>query len=396
MCTIFCYPLRLLKDTDLKYLRKAVELAWAGLGRNSPNPLVGCVLVRNDLIVGRGVHIYDDVTHAEAAALQDAGDKANGSTLYVNLEPCNHHGRTPPCTEAILAAGVKRVVYGINDPNREVRGGGALWLASNGVSVEKCNDVALIKAIEEQNRFFLTHKRLSRPYITYKTAASLDGRIATSKGHSRWITHPEARSLAHLLRGVYDAILVGCRTAREDNPQLTYRPDEMGTAKMPDIIFPHTPENLKTPLRVILDAGLKLPSKLKIFDTNLAPTVVVAADDAPEEAADGLSGKGVGILRVPHDGISLDLHAAMRGLAAMGIQSLLIEGGGETAGGFLDADLIDEVYIIFAPAIIGGRDAIPMFGGEGVARLIDAKRLTDFSTRMIGPDLLVAGKIMHE
>lgn len=382
--------------TDLKYLRQAIDLAWSGLGVNSPNPLVGCVIVKDNEVVGHGVHMYEKVTHAETEALGDAGDKARGAVLYVNLEPCNHHGRTPPCTGAIIEAGIGRVVYGINDPNREVRGGGAVYLASNGISVERCNDVSLIKEMEEQNRFFFTHKRKSRPYITYKTAASLDGRIATSKRHSKWITHPEAMSVAHLLRGVYDAVLVGKSTAEEDNPRLTYRPGEKGTIEMPGIIFPYAPTELKTPLRVVLDAKLKLPKKLWVFDTKVAPTVVITAEDADTGNAGELMELDVEIIRVPYDGGKLNLEAAMKALAAKGIQSLLIEGGGETAGSFFDAGLLDELNIFFAPVIIGGRDAVPMIGGSGVVRLIDAMRISEMRNQFVGRDLLVVGKILRD
>ena len=385
-----------MNDIDLKYLRLAVELAWEGLGINSPNPLVGCVIVKEDEVIGRGVHIYGEKSHAEVKALQDAEDKARGAILYVNLEPCNHHGRTPPCSEAIIEAGIKQVVYGINDPNMDIRGDGALHLASNGVGVEKCNDVGLIMEMEEQNRFFFTHKRLSRPYITYKAAASLDGRIATRKGHSKWITHPQALSVAHLLRGVYDAILVGSRTAREDNPMLTYRPNEKGSIKMPEILFPHTPSNLKSPLRVVLDAGLSLPASAQLFVTETAETVVITGEDASSEKIRELSDMGVEVLIVPGEAGNLDLNAAMHALASKGIQSLLIEGGGETAGRFFDMDLLDEINIFLAPILIGGRDAVPILGGEGVVRLLDAEKLGAMRTGFVGPDLLVVGRILRD
>jgi len=393
---IFCYPFPALNEIDLKFLRMAVELAWEGLGVNSPNPLVGCVIVQNGEVTGRGVHIFGKKSHAEAKALQDAGDNARGAILYVNLEPCNHHGRTPPCSEAIIEAGISRVVYGINDPNREVRGDGALHLASNGVSVEKCNDVGLIMEMEEQNRFFFTHKRRSRPYITYKVAASMDGRIATRKGHSKWITHPQALSVAHLLRGVYDAILVGSRTAREDNPMLTYRPDKNGTIEMPEILFPHTPSKLESPLRIVLDDGLSLPASVQLFNTETAETIVITGEDASSERIGELSEMGVEVITVPRESGNLDLNAAMLALASKGIQSLLIEGGGETAGRFFDMDLLDEVNIFLSPILIGGRDAVPILGGEGVGRLLDAKQLGNMRTGFVDPDLLVVGRILRD
>jgi len=392
---IFCYPYPLLDAGDLKYLRYAVDLAWEGLGRNSPNPLVGCVIVKDGKVIGRGAHVYEKLAHAEAIALAEAGESARGATLYVNLEPCCHYGRTPPCTDSIIAAGVARVVYGLDDPFEKVNGVGVSTLADAGVRVEKCDDAVLISAMEDQNRFYLHHKRHGMPYVTHKAAASLDGRIATHTGESKWIAHTDALALAHLLRGVYDAVLIGANTARIDDPQLTYRPDEVGQAQLPEIIFPHTPTGLKSPLRVVIDADLNLSRTLRVFDTTLAPTVVVCSDDAYPEAADLLTAQGVEVIRVPKSQAGLDLTAALKGLAAKGIQSLLIEGGGDTAGRFYDAGLVDEVNLIYAPIIIGGRDAFPLVAGIGAGQLVNAKHIIDMRKQWVGQDLLVVGKVAN-
>jgi diaminohydroxyphosphoribosylaminopyrimidine deaminase/5-amino-6-(5-phosphoribosylamino)uracil reductase len=392
---IFLLSLSGLDDTDLKYLHQALDLAWEGLGRNSPNPLVGCVVVKNSRVVGSGSHIYEKITHAEVIALEEAADNACGATLYVNLEPCCHHGRTPPCTDAIIAAGIGRVVYGIDDPYEQVCGRGARTLATAGVHVERCDDADLVRQIEAQNRFYLHHKRLGRPYITYKAAASLDGRIATREGESKWISHSKALAVAHLLRGIYDAVLIGSRTALTDDPHLTYRPDEVGTAQMPEIIFPHTPVGLKSPLRFVIDTGLKLPTGLNIFDTKLAPTTVICSKDAPSSTVDALTKRGVDIIRSRETENGIDLAAVLKNLAEKGVQSLLIEGGSETAGRFFDPGLVDEVNIIFSPLIIGGRDAVPLISGLGPAKLADAKQIVDMKSQWLGEDLLVVGKISN-
>ena len=379
----------------MKYLRDAVDLAWEGLGRNSPNPLVGCVVVKDGRVVGRGAHIYERVAHAETIALAEAGESSRGATLYVSLEPCCHYGRTPPCTDAILKAGIARAVYGLDDPFEKVNGLGVKILTAAGIHIEKCDDAGLIREMEEQNRFYLRHKRRGMPYVTYKAATSLDGRIATCTGQSKWITHRDAVALAHLLRGVYDAILIGSDTARIDNPQLTYRPEEAGQAQMPGVIFPHTPTGLRSPVRVVIDADLTLPANLRVFDTTVAPTVVVCSVDAYPEAAKLLAAQGVEILHVAKGRAGLDLVAALKGLAAKGIQSLLIEGGGDTSGRFFDAGLVDEVNLIYSPIIIGGRDAVPLVGGIGAAQLVDAKHIIDMKTQWIGQDLLIVGRVAN-
>ncbi len=383
-------------ETAVIFLRETIRLAWQGLGVNSPNPLVGCVIVKDGDVIGRGVHIYENLDHAEVAALKDAGDAARDATLYVNMEPCNHHGRTPPCTEAILAAGISRVVYGIDDPNPDVKGGGALHLASNGVFVEKCNDIALIKQAEEQNKFFLTQKRLRRPYITVKAAMSLDGCIATKRGHSKWITNEHSLAVAHLLRGIYDGILIGRRTALEDNPALTYRPEVRGAVQMPEFLFPYTSPKLSSPARIVIDPDLSLPPGLKLFDIEPEPTIVATSEASPEKSASALAAKGVEVLRVPGEGGVLDLNALMSALSGKGMLSLLVEGGGETSGRFFDARLVDEINYFIAPIIIGGRDAVPVVGGEGPERLLDVLKLSDVRTGMLGRDMLIVGRILDD
>lgn len=378
---------------DLKYLQQAIVLAWAGLGRNSPNPLVGCVLVKDGHIVAKGAHIYENKDHAEIVALKQAGESARGATIYINLEPCCHHGRTPPCTDAIIAAGITRVVYGIQDPFDKVSGQGAKILSDAGLRVEKCDDPGMIEEIEEQNRFYLHHKRHAIPYVTCKAASSLDGRIATRDGESQWITGPDARAVAHLLRGTYDAVAVGARTVAADDPKLTYRPVETTEARMPSSIFPHTPTGLTNPVRVVIDPDLRLPPNFHVFDTRLARTIVICSEDAYPEAAELLVEQGVEIIRVPKLGSALDLYSGLLEIAGKGIQSLLIEGGGETFAHFLNAGLINELNIFYAPLLIGGRDAIPLISGEGPSHLTDATTISHMKSEWVGADLLITGRL---
>jgi diaminohydroxyphosphoribosylaminopyrimidine deaminase/5-amino-6-(5-phosphoribosylamino)uracil reductase len=392
---IFLLSFPVLDEVDLKYLRHALELAWVGLGRNSPNPLVGSVAVKGGRIIGEGAHLYEKIDHAETVALRQAGKEAGGSTLYVSLEPCCHHGRTPPCTEGIIKAGVKRVVYAIDDPYSKASGKCAEILTTTGVHLDKCDDASLIADVENQNRFYLCHKRNGRPWVTCKAAMSLDGCIATHAWDSQWITHKEGRAVAQLLRGVYDAVLVGARTAITDNPELTYRPDEVGDVPLPDIIFPYNPTGMNTPLRVVIDSELELPHSLDIYDMDKAPSAVICSEAARPDTSASLEERGVRVIRVPDTDRGLSLETGLMRLASMGVQSLLVEGGGETIGAFFDAGLVDEVNFILAPKIIGGRDAVHAVEGLGPDKLAGAKNLKNMKSKWLGEDLLVVGRVMN-
>lgn len=345
---------------DAAHMRAALALARRHLGRVWPNPSVGCIVVKDGLVVGRGVTAPGGRPHGEPQALAQAGDAARGATVYVSLEPCNHHGKTPPCSEALIDAGVARIVVACEDPDPRVSGGGIRRLreASIQVDVGLCAEEA-----QAVNAGFITRILKGRPGVTLKLATSLDARVATSTGHSQWITGPDSRARGHLLRANHDAILVGIGTALADDPELTCRlPGLEGCS----------------PVRVVLDSHLRLPptSKLAQGAANVAPTWVVTLTSADAARAEALSALGVQILRVdPDDTGRLSIQAALTALAGQGITRLLVEGGPTVATGFLKAGLVDQIEWFRAPMLIGG-DGLPAVGALGVDTLPQALHLT--------------------
>jgi diaminohydroxyphosphoribosylaminopyrimidine deaminase / 5-amino-6-(5-phosphoribosylamino)uracil reductase len=369
---------------DSYYIRETFFLAEQGVGQVSPNPLVGAVVVRDGEIVGRGFHRFNERHHAEVWALEEAGDRAQGATMYTNLEPCSHHGRTPPCTEAIIRAGVRRVVSSVRDPNPSVCGRGFDQLRAAGIEV--VSGVCEADGMRLNEAFFM-YQTENRPFVHLKTAASLDGRIATRTGASRWITGEAARTAGQELRHRYDAILVGIGTVVADDPRLT---DRTGR-------FRHRPV-----VRVVLDARLRLPVASRLAQTAHEDPVWVfcAASEADAEQArrraelERLDVKvfETPLVRTQTDGRArLDIHAALRALARETVTGVLVEGGAEVAGSFLTAGLVDKVTFFIAPILIGGRAATGAVGGDGFAELRDAMRLTDVSTNHVGGDLVVTG-----
>lgn len=354
-------------------MRRALDEARKG--SPSPNPPVGAVVLRDGQVVGVGFHARAGDAHAEVAALREAGEAARGGSLVVTLEPCNHHGRTPPCTEAILRAGVSRVVYASADPNPHVDGGGASLLRARGVSVS-----AGFGALQPEAdrliapwRTFITR---GRPFVTLKLAMSLDGRIATRGGESRWITGPEARADGHALRAACDAILVGSGTVLADDPALTVR---------------HAPV-VRPPARVVIDSALRTPVDAALVRTaREVPTWLVTLDGRDARRFEDL---GVSILRVPEGaGGRVDLSAALRLLAQRGIVVALCEGGGGLHGALVDARLVDRVVAYIAPMLIGGAGATAAVGGEGAARLTDATRFAWTQATRVGADLRLEGEL---
>ena len=352
-------------------MRSALALAARGLGNVWPNPAVGCVLVRDERIVGRGWTQPGGRPHAETEALTRAGDAAKSATAYVSLEPCAHHGKTPPCAEALIDAGIGRAVVAMEDPDPRVDGGGIDRLREAGIAVEvgiRGEEAAHL------NEGFLLRVREQRPLVTLKLASSLDGRIATHTGDSRWITGPEARARGHLLRAENDAILVGSGTALADDPDLTCR--------LPGL------EN-RSPVRVVLDGGLRLPaaSKLAASAARL-PTWVVTLPDAGGDAGKALQDLGVEIIVAPPglDG-RVDVRAALNELAGRGITRLLVEGGGTVAASLFRADLVDRLAWFRAPTVIGG-DGTPGIRAFGVDDLATARRFRRTGQELIGQDLL--------
>ena len=346
-------------------------MAERGRGLTSPNPMVGCVIVRDGKIVGEGYHLKAGEPHAEVQALRPAGDVSN-ATLYVTLEPCCHHGRTPPCVDLLSERKPARIVAAMQDPNPKVSGKGIEALRSAGVKVE----VGLLEQTARKlNEAFVKFVTMKMPFVIAKCGMSLDGKIATRTGDSRWVTSDESRRFVHRLRHQVDAILVGSRTVMIDDPNLTTRlPDGHG----------------KDPIRIILDGEEHLDKSRRVFHTDsAAPTWVAVPDDRPREGADE-------VLRVPSGSGGLDMRALMRELAARDITSVLIEGGGTTHASAFDAGLVDKVMFFIAPKIIGGHDAISAVEGVGAEGMSDAIALEGMTARPIGRDLLIEAYVAKE
>jgi diaminohydroxyphosphoribosylaminopyrimidine deaminase/5-amino-6-(5-phosphoribosylamino)uracil reductase len=364
--------------TDEKYMRLALRLAQRGKGLTSPNPLVGSVIVQGKTVVGRGYHHRAGEPHAEILALRQAGKKARGATLYLNLEPCDHFGRTPPCTRAILKAGIKRVVVGMKDPNPLVSGRGIRRLRRGKVLVE----VGILgRECQELNapfcKFITTHK----PYVTLKAAASLDGKVATRSGDSRWISSEASRSYVHRLRREMDAVMVGIGTVLQDDPLLTVR--------LPGKTCLHSP------LRVIVDSHLRLPLHSKLVSTaGQYPTLVATTRAAPPLREKRLARAKVEVLAVASDRQGrVSLKALLEELARRGLMSVLLEGGPTLNASALRERLVDRLLFFFAPKVIGGKRAPAMIGGEGALRVKEAEQVRILKVRRIGPDVLIEGSL---
>lgn len=358
---------------DIKFMRRALELAQMAEGDTSPNPMVGAVIVDgNGNIVGEGYHHKAGQPHAEINALAAAGDKANGATVYVTLEPCSHYGRTGPCCEALIKAGVKRVVSAVTDPNPLVAGRGLNRLREAGIEVTEhvCEDEA--KKLNEKFFFWIMHKR---PFVSLKYAMTLDGRLAAAGGDSKWITGTEARTYAHYLRKTHDAVLVGKNTVLQDDCELTTRMVEG-----------------KNPVRIVLDSNASLPLNAKILNGE-AKTIVAVSEATPQEKLDELQKfTTVEVLKLPQRNGHLDLQALLEKLATMEITSVLVEGGSEVHGAFIDAGLAERVYAFIAPKIIGGKNAIGPVGGIGSSDMGKALKLRDVEYKQLGTDFLIIGR----
>jgi len=358
---------------DQKFMRRCLVLARKAEGRTAPNPIVGCVIVgRDGEVLAEGWHRRAGEPHAEIEALAKLGGTAKGATLYVNLEPCNHRGRTGPCAPKVIAAGVKRVVIGAMDPVK-THAGGARAIERAGIAVSRG---VLAAECEEANRGFFTWARQRRPFVVVKAAATLDGRVATSRGESRWITGEAARREVHHLRDRLDAVLVGVGTVLADDPRLTVR----------DV------ENGRDPVRVVLDSSLRTPPGAALLPNLMsrARTIIACTEVAPAEREAPLLAAGAEVWRVADDGGQVDVAVLCTRLAEAGVTSLLVEGGPTVHASFFEADLVDEVRLYLAPMILGGhgRHGGPTWvGGPGVPHLKDAHRLELAAVRPVGPDL---------
>ena len=370
-----------LSAVDLRHLRRALALAELGRGTTHPNPMVGCVLAHGDEAVGEGWHARAGAPHAEAAALAAAGPRARGATAFVTLEPCTHHGRTPPCADALVAAGVVRVVYASPDPDPRVAGAGDARLRAAGVTVVAGT---LRDEADALNAAYLTHRRLGRPWVRYKTAMTLDGKIATRTGRSRWITGPEARAMVHRWRHQTDAVAVGITTLLQDDPALTTRLEGEGAPG-------------RTARKLVFDAVARTPVTASVFDDGPdglpARVTVVVGPDAPAARVAALEARGARVLRVGASQGRPDVAEALAVLATEDVVELLLEGGGTLAWSFLAAGAIDRVAWFVAPKMVGGRGASPL-AGLGVAAMDEAFALRGATVRHVGEDLLIEGDVV--
>ena len=373
-------PKRANRD-DRKFLGLALALAARGAGQTTPNPMVGAVLVRGGRVVGQGYHTRAGAPHAEAVALAEAGTRARGAVLYVNLEPCCHFGRTPPCVDALIGASVREVVASMRDPDPRVRGRGFRALRAAGIRVRTG---PLVDAARRLNQEFVRRTAAGRPFVTLKAGMSLDGRIATRSGESKWITSARARAAGRLLRSEHDAVLVGVNTVLRDDPRLTARTGRRASAGDPDF---------GRPVRVVLDARLRTPPRARLLSNGGPPVIVMTLRGASAARRRRLEERGALVIEAPGRNGRIAVGSALRELTRRGIASVLVEGGSEVLGSLLDARLADRIVLFVAGSLLGGRGAVPVFGGRGAARLRHAARMDRITVSPVGPDYRIEGTL---
>ena len=361
-------------DIDIRFMYRALEIAAKATGRTNPNPMVGAVIVKNDEIVGEGFHHKAGTPHAEIHALNAAGNNAFGATMYVTLEPCSHYGKTPPCVETVIKAGIKRVVIATIDPNPRVAGKGLRKLENAGIDTR-------VGVLENEavklNEVFFKYIRKGMPYVALKTAMTLDGKIASFNGDSRWITNEESRNFVHRLRNTYDAVLVGIGTVLKDDPWLNTRLNC---------------EDIKDPIRIIIDTNLDLPRESRISKTALKQrTLVFCSHNAAEDRKQYLSSKGIKIIPVQAHAGLIELEDVLKILGKMEICSVLVEGGGEINAYLMQQHLVDKVYWFIAPKIIGGKEAPSPIGGKGIELMDNALELKEIEIQRFQEDLMITG-----
>lgn len=354
------------------WMNLAVQLAKATTGQTSPNPMVGAVVVKDNRLIGTGAHLRAGTPHAEVHALRMAGDEAKESTIYVTLEPCNHFGRTPPCTEKIIESGVKRVVIGSGDPDQLVAGKGIARLKEAGIEV--IEDIHIQECLDLNEAYFY-HRKTGMPFVTLKTATTLDGKIATQSGDSRWITGVESRAFVHQLRHEQDAILVGANTVIVDDPELTTRLLD---------------GNGNHPIRIILDSKLSTPLTAKILNTTQVSTWIFTTDakDSFKEAA--FQEAGVQVFSTG-SGPRVNIEQMLKILGSKGVLSLLVEGGGEVNASMLRGNYVHKMIAFLAPKLLGGSASPSSIGGISPAKMTDALQLHRISWRQYGEDLCITG-----
>lgn len=357
-------------------MKIALDLAKKGEGLTSPNPMVGAVIVKEGKVVGTGFHKALGEAHAEVAAIDEAGASAKGATLYVTLEPCNHTGRTPPCTGKIVDANISRVVAAMKDPNPDVKGGGIDYLKQHGIDIVLgvCKDKA-----KKLNEAFIKYVGTKRPFVIIKCAATLDGRIATKTGDSRWVSGKESRVFVHRLRHAADAIMIGINTVKQDDPSLTTRLNDL---KGHD------------PFRIILDTHLAISENAKVLRLNSASdTIIVTGNSISEKKKAQIENKRIRIIKSPvKDGL-IDLDSLMDRLGDFGITSVLIEGGSRVIAKALDEKIVDKIIFFYAPKIMGGDDGVPVCKGQGPDLMNDCIPVKDINVRRFGDDVMIEGYI---
>lgn len=362
--------------THEEYMQMALDLAAKAKGRTSPNPMVGAVIVKDGQIVGQGYHKKAGTPHAEVHALEEAGFLAQDATMYVTLEPCSHYGKTPPCAYAVARSGIKEVFVAMVDPNPQVAGAGIRVMREAGITV---NIGLLEDSAKKMNEVFIKYITTGEPFVVLKSAVSLDGKIATRTGHSQWVTGEKARLKGHELRDTYDAILVGIGTVLADNPVLTTRlPDREG----------------RDPIRIILDSRGRIPIDAEVIKVrSAAPTVVVVSEQAPDDKIGALRAGGVEVWTLPESGGLIDLKALRKDLGRREITSVLVEGGAQINGSFLNAGLVDKVCWFIAPKFVGGQEAPGAIGGVGIHNMNQAPLLEDIEISRLGEDICIEGYV---
>jgi len=364
-------------DRDAFFMEEALKLAEKGRGRTSPNPMVGSLVVRDGEVVGKGYHPGAGRPHAEIEALREAGEKSQGATLYVTLEPCCHYGRTPPCVGPIIQAGIRKVIVAMEDPNPKVRGKGIQELRAAGIEVRVG---VLEKEARRLNEVFIKYITTGLPFVLCKMAMSLDGKIATASGESKYITHPQSREYVHRMRDELDAVMVGVNTILADDPLLTVR------LKDPPGRNPH---------RVVVDSTLRIPLEARVLDKDpVARTLIFTLESAPAEKKKYLEARGAEIFFARKDGRGrVLLRSVLEQLGRMEISSLLIEGGAEVNASAFQEGLVDKVVCFIAPKIIGGHKAPTPVGGGGILSLREAITLHRLQVRMSGDDVVIEGYV---
>ena len=367
-------------NEDIKFMKLVLALARKGEGCTSPNPMVGALIVKNGQIIGRGYHARAGANHAEVCVIKNTGKKARHGTLYVNLEPCVHtNKKTPPCVPAIIRSGLSRVVIGMIDPNPLVKGKGMRALEIANIQVV-CG--VMEKQARELNRVYVKHITTKLPFVTVKYAMSVDGKIATRTGDSKWISNDKSRGFVHRLRSISDALLIGVNTVIKDNPRLTPR---------------HSSITDRMPIRIILDSGASIPMKSRVLDTvgagfKPARTIIAVIKGAPNSNVEKLKQNGIEIICCGSDKNSLvDIHDLLVRLGRKGIVSILVEGGSKVISSFMEERAVDRIYAFICPKIIGGKTALVPFVSKGVSKIKDAVSLKDIKIRRFEDDIMIEG-----